>query len=175
MIDSLYQLVARDFMTSPAVACRDEAFFEEVADILADLDISGMPVVDDENKVIGVVSERDLAHMLGGPMVRLAVRRHNHRSSAHEITSLPRDARRVKDIMTAPALTATQDAPVKELARMMRVNQISRVPILDKDRLIGLVTRGDVLAAIAQLCATDPGRRAAPVVVAARAPTSANA
>lgn len=53
-------LRVRDVMTAPAVACTDEAFFEEVAEILADRDISGMPVVDSAGRVIGVISERDL-------------------------------------------------------------------------------------------------------------------
>ncbi|HZJ49934.1 MAG TPA: CBS domain-containing protein [Actinomycetota bacterium] len=90
-------------MTAPAVACRDEAFFEEVAETLANWDISGMPVVDASGTVVGVISERDLAHALGGPMVRLAVRRHNHGPFKRDLHDMPRNIRR--DVMTTPPVT----------------------------------------------------------------------
>lgn len=139
--------VARDVMTAPAVACREEAFFEEIAEILADRDISGMPVVDRRGAVVGVISERDLAYALGGPMVRLALRRHNDHP-LHGVADLPRGARRAKDIMTTPPLTVLADAHIDDVARLMRLHQVNRIPVVDGGRLIGVVTRGDVLGAI---------------------------
>lgn len=148
--ERLVEPTARDVMTSPAVACRAEAFFEEVADILADRDISGMPVVDAEGSVIGVISERDLAYALGGPMVRLALRRRNERP-LHGVTDLPRGARRAKEIMTTPPLTTSSSAPLEEVARLMRVHQVNRIPVVDAARLVGVVTRGDVLGRVAHM------------------------
>lgn len=141
---------ARDVMTAPAVACREDAFFEEIAEILAERDISGMPVVDRIGRVIGVVSERDLAYALGGPMVRLSLRRHNEHP-LHGVAELPRGARRAKEIMTRPALTVSPDSPLDELARLMCVHEVNRLPVLDGGRLVGVVTRGDVLGALAHL------------------------
>ena len=138
---------ARDLMTAPAVACREEAFFEEVAEILADRDISGMPVVDRDSRVVGVISERDLAYALGGPMVRLALRRRSARP-LHGVGELPRGVRRARDIMTTPALTVPGDAHLDDIARLMRLHQVNRVPVVDDHRLIGVVTRGDILGAI---------------------------
>ena len=145
------QVTARDVMTAPAVACRAEAFFEEIAEMLADRDISGMPVVDESGSVVGVISERDLAHALGGPMVRLALRRHNHGPFMRELHDMPRGTRRAKDVMTSPPVTVAPQAHLDEIARLMRVHQINRVPVLDSGRLVGVVTRGDVLGAIAHL------------------------
>lgn len=156
---------AGDVMTAPAVACRDEAFFEEVAEILAERDISGMPVVDASDRVIGVISERDLAHALGGPMVRLAVRRHNHGPFMRDLRDLRRGIRRAKDVMTTPAVTVGLDAHLDEIARLLRVHQINRVPVVDSDRLVGVVTRGDVLGAIAHLDRTEIDLTRPPVVV----------
>ena len=107
---------AADVMTAPAVACRYEAFFEEIAEVLADRDISGMPVVDASGRVVGVISERDLAHALGGPMVRLAVRRHNHGPITRSLGEMPREVRRAKDIMTSPPVTVGPDAHLDEIA-----------------------------------------------------------
>lgn len=111
--DSVREPVVRDVMTAPAVACREEAFFEEIAEILSDRDISGMPVVNKAGEIVGVISERDLAHALGGPMVRLAIRRHNHGPFLRDMHQMPRGARRAKDIMTTPPVTVSSDAHLR--------------------------------------------------------------
>lgn len=139
--------IVTDAMTAPAIACRDDAFFEEVAETLADRDISGMPVVDAIGRVVGVISERDLAYAWGGPMVRLALRRHKQRT-LHDLADLPRGERRARDIMTAPAITVSSIEPLDEVARLMRMHQINRLPVVDRDLLTGVVTRGDVLACV---------------------------
>lgn len=155
---------AGDVMTAPAIACRDEAFFEEVAETLAERDISGMPVVDARGEVVGVISERDIAHALGGPMVRLALRRHNH-GPLRNITRIPRSARRAKDVMTAPPLTVGLETALDEVARLLRAHQVNRVPVVEDGRLIGVVTRGDVLAAIAHLDHAEMDLTRPPVLV----------
>ncbi|MGI8708923.1 MAG: CBS domain-containing protein [Actinomycetota bacterium] len=156
---------ARDVMTAPAVACRDEAFFEEVAEALSDRDISGMPVVDDSGKVVGVISERDLAHALGGPKIRLAVRRHRHGPFMRDLHAVSLQARRAKDVMTTPPVTVAPDAHLEEIARLMRIHQINRVPVVESEQLIGVVTRGDVLGAIGHLDHAEIDLTRPPVLV----------
>ena len=148
---SVAELTAADIMTAPAVACREEAYFEEVAELLADREISGLPVVDAASRVVGVVSERDLAHALGGPLIRLVLRRPVHsgpfpRSRSHAV---PIGAKRVSDVMTSPAIVVDPEMPLRELAQTMLEQQINRIPIVHLGRLVGLVTRGDLLGAIA--------------------------
>jgi CBS domain-containing protein len=158
-------LVAGDIMTGPALACRDETLFEEIAEILADRDISGMPVINNLGDVVGVISERDLAHALGGPMVKLAVRRGNHvpfRGAMHERSW---GGRRAKDIMTSPAVTVVPGAPMDEVARLMKFHQVNRIPVVEAGRLIGVVTRGDVLGAIAHVEHAEIGPTRPAVVV----------
>jgi CBS domain-containing protein len=140
-----------EIMTTPAVACRGKAYFEEAAELLSERDISGMPVVDGQGHVVGVVSERDLAHALGGPMVRLALRRPNHMPFHEKVGDMPRSSRRIKDVMTAPAICIAGEASLHDAARLMAIHEINRLPVVDGDRLIGIVTRGDVLGAIAHL------------------------
>lgn len=168
MLDRIDRAAAADVMTSPPVACRTDAFFEEVAESLADRDISGMPVVEDSGEVVGVISERDLAHALGGPMVRLALRRHNHRPADIELADLPRGGRRARELMTAPAVCVTTETPLDEIARLMREHQINRVPVLDSGRLVGVVTRGDVLGEIGHLEREHSEAVGAPIVVGGR-------
>lgn len=159
------QPAARDLMTAPAVACRDEAYFEEIAELLAERDISGMPVLDAKGELVGVISERDLAHALGGPMVRLALRRHHHGPLMRDLRETPRGARRVRDVMTSPALSVEPDASLEEIARLMHVHQVNRIPITEEGRLVGVVTRGDVLGAMAHLERTARDLSRPPIVV----------
>lgn len=142
-------LRAHHLMSTPAIACREEAFFEEVAELLSRNEISGVPVVDSAGEVVGVVSERDLGHALGGPLVRLAIRRPRHGTTLPDLRDIPRDARRARDVMTSPAITADAETPLRQLAELMIARQINRVPIVQKGRLVGLLTRGDLVSAIA--------------------------
>ena len=143
-------LRAADIMSTPAIACRPETFFEEVAEILADRAISGMPVVNGDNEVVGVVSDRDLAHALGGPLMRLVLRR-PVRSGPFLRAPSPREGSRAQDVMTAPAMLAHPETPIHTLAEIMVKDEVNRIPIVRAHRLIGVVTRGDVLAAVAGL------------------------
>jgi CBS domain-containing protein len=117
---------------------------------LADRDISGMPVINADGAVVGVISERDLACALGGPIVRLALRRHNEKP-LQSVAELPRGDRRVRSIMTAPALTVSPREGLEEVARLMRINQINRIPVIEDGSLVDLahesidVTRPPVL------------------------------
>lgn len=145
------ELRARDVMSAPPVACRPDAYFEEVAEILADRDISGLAVVDDDDELVGVISERDLAHALGGPLVRLAVRRNGHPPLPEDLKNVPRPGRMAKDIMTAPPITVSLETRLTDIAGLMATHKINRLPVMQADKLVGMVSRGDVLGAIAHL------------------------
>jgi CBS domain-containing protein len=128
----------------------EESYFEEVGELLADREISGLPVVDAASRVVGVVSERDLAHALGGPLIRLVLRRPLHGGPfQREAHALSLGAKRAKDIMTSPAIVAYPDTPLSRLAQIMLEQQINRIPIVHQGHLVGLVTRGDLLGTIA--------------------------
>lgn len=156
---------AKDLMTSPAVACREDAFFEEIADALADRDICGMPVVDDEGRVVGVILERDLAHAWGSPMVRLAVRRHPGGAIVRDLYDLPRRSRRARHLMTTPPITCEEGTPLWQLAQTMVQRDIGRIPVVNgAGTLAGVVTRGDVMRALFDDLRA-PGRDGAKTIV----------
>ena len=163
---SLRDHVAREIMSSPAIACREEALFEEVAELLADREISGFPVVNPDGDVVGVISERDLAHALGGPLIRLVIRRPVHTGPfLRGPRGVAGGARRAEDIMTSPAVVAHPDTPLHTLAEILVEEQINRIPIERDKRLVGVVTRGDVLAAIAGLSHREAELEEPPVVI----------
>ena len=158
--------VAHEVMSTPAIAVREDAWFEEIAELLADREISGVPVVDDRGVVTGVISERDLAHALGGPFIRLAIRRPVH---SGPFLRLPRGAstaaKRARDIMTQPAISAHAETPLHALAEIMVKDKVNRIPVLRAGRLVGVVTRTDVLGAVAGLNRSQVAMNEAPVVV----------
>ncbi|MET9395303.1 CBS domain-containing protein [Streptomyces sp. NPDC006624] len=146
-------LMARDVVTAEYGTP-----FKEVVRLLGEHRISGLPVVDEDDKVIGVVSETDLMlRQAAGPggetwLTRLRRRRHSP-ESRFASRALPRAWRDpagstpvAGGLMSAPAVTVRADATVTEAARLMAGHRIERLPVVDEeDRLIGIVTRHDLL------------------------------
>ena len=140
-------ITAVNVMTSPAIACREEMRLEEVAEVLGDHRISGLVVVDANDRLVGMISERDIAHALGGPLMRLAVRRPAREGDADRRFAIE-GARVASDVMSSPVVIGRPDTSVRALAHEMAEKQINRIPIVDDERLIGVVTRGDVLKGV---------------------------
>jgi CBS domain-containing protein len=131
-------------MSEPAVACSEEAPIDYVVDLLADREISGLPVVDRRGRVVGVLSERDVADALGGSLLRLAL---HHAADTGPFLRTPRNGlkRVARDIMTTPAIIAAPDTNIGDLAAMMIDHAVNRIPIVADGRLVGIVTRADIL------------------------------
>jgi len=136
----------QDVMTTDVVAVKQDAPFKDIATMLGRHRVSAFPVVDDDGKVIGVVSEADLlpkealVAVSGLPPGRLSVMLHHKEfSKAGGIT--------VTDVMTRPAVTVTADEPVTSAARLMYSCKVKRLPVVDsRGRLVGIVSRADVLS-----------------------------
>jgi CBS domain-containing protein len=137
-----------DVMTTEVATARPDAPLKELAAQLAERGISGMPVVDDEGVVVGVVSEADvLAKALPGPEDEGALARLLRRDDA-DVRRL--DARLVRDVMTTPAITIEEYWPVAEAAERMLESKINRLPVVRDGRLVGLVSRADLVRAFAR-------------------------
>jgi CBS domain-containing protein len=126
-----------------------------VARLLADNSISAVPVCDDSGAVLGMVSEGDLMR----PFVNTNVKRRawwltllaDGTELAPEFVDYVRlDRHEVGDLMTRPVIAATDTASVTELAEQMVTHRTKRVPIVRDGKLIGIVSRADVIRAIAQ-------------------------
>lgn len=138
-------------MTTEVVRAEYGTPFKAVARLLAEHRVSGLPVVDDDQHVIGVVSETDLMlHQAATPLAyepppRFRVARLTPRARRRAAKVRARTAGR---LMTAPAVSAHADDTVVEAARTMVEHRVNRLPVLDEDdRLVGIVTRHDLLTA----------------------------
>jgi len=136
----------RDLMSTDIVAVRRDATFKEMAATLRQHRVSGFPVIDDEGKVIGVVSEADLLakealadSQPGGPGRIASLVHHKEVQKAAGVTA--------GDLMTHPAVTVGPDDTAEHAARMMYSLQVKRLPVVDAGgSLVGIISRADVLA-----------------------------
>jgi CBS domain-containing protein len=136
-----------DVMTTQVWTVRSGTRLKEAAEILTEQRISGLPVVDGENHVVGVLSEGDILFKeIGGPGKGSFL----DRWLTLPLTGLNEKlaARTVGEAMTAPAVTIDAKRPLAEAANTMIDEGVKRLPVVDDERrLIGIVTRADLVRA----------------------------
>ncbi|GGY88722.1 hypothetical protein GCM10010300_36020 [Streptomyces olivaceoviridis] len=135
-------------MSGDVVTARYGTPFKDVVRLLRDHGISGLPVIDEDDRAIRVVSESDLMQRQARPSGsggRLSVWACRLRRRTRESSARSR-ARTAGGIMSAPAVTVRAEAGLPEAARLMARHGIERLPVVDEeDRLVGIVTRRDLL------------------------------
>lgn len=136
----------RDIMRRDVITVRPETPLKEVARLLVEHGISGLPVVDAEDRVLGVVSEGDLivkerGAEAGRPRILGALLGGDR--SRTELTKV--EARSAGDAMTSPAVTIEPGAPVRAAAALMVERQVNRLPVVEDGKLVGIVTRADIV------------------------------
>lgn len=141
-------LKVRDLMTADVVTVRPTTPIKDAARLLVEHRISGMPVVDG-GRVVGVISEGDLIVKEHGadpverrPLARIFGDSPETRAQLAKIVALT-----AGDAMTAPAITISADALVAEAAATMMRRGVNRLPVVDSDELVGVVSRADIVRA----------------------------
>jgi CBS domain-containing protein len=132
-------------MTVDVASVGPNATLKQVAELLVERGISGVPVVAADHRVLGVVSESDIiVKAVSRPAVGDLLARLAGRESADERR---RDATTDYEAMTEPALTIGPDRPLSEAARVMLDAGVNRLPVVAGGRLAGIVTRADLVRA----------------------------
>jgi CBS-domain-containing membrane protein len=142
---------ARDVMTSPVITVKPTTSVKEVARLFLERRISAVPVVDNQGKVIGMVSEGDLVHRAEISTERrrpwwLVLMAGDPGLAAEYIKA---HAKRVSDIMSRNVITAAPDTPLNEIAETLEKYGIKRLPIVHDGQLVGIVSRANLVQAIA--------------------------
>ena len=133
----------KDVMTTHVVAVRKNASFKDMAARLREHRVSAFPVLDEDNKVVGVVSEADL---LTKEALEFAVPG-KVSTMLHQRELAKAAAVVAEDLMNKPPVTIGPDEFVTHAARLMYTRKVKRLPVVDADgRLIGIVSRADVLS-----------------------------
>lgn len=139
-------VTAGDVMTTGVVCVQAATPVKEVADTMAAHGISGVPVVDQENRVVGVISEKDFLFHMGSPDKASFMEVIAHCLSGGGCVALSMRRQNAEDIMTSPAITVRSDASVSAVSGILTENGINRVPVVDKQgKLIGIVARADIV------------------------------
>jgi CBS domain-containing protein len=142
-----FEMLVQDVMTRDVISITKYESIMQVANILTEKNISGLPVVDKEKKLIGIITQADILSMVG------VGREHTFKDLLKYMLGEPLPERRlgdhVGDIMTSPALTIKPDANIAEAVRIMDEKRIRRLTVVDdKNVLIGILTRADILKAV---------------------------
>ena len=142
---------ARDVMTSPVITVKATTTVKEVARLFLERRISATPVLDDQGKLIGIVSEGDLVHRSEISTERrrpwwLVLMAGDEGLAAEYIRA---HATRVDDLMSRNVITAAPDTPLHEIAEMLEKYGIKRLPIVRDGQLVGIVSRANLVQAIA--------------------------
>ena len=140
---------ARKIMTSPVHFVHSDQPVLEVAGLLARVQVAGVPVVEKKNEsVVGVISEKDFMRRMTDAdqsfMGLVAACMGSKGCPALKIKGQV-----AADIMSSPPITVSPDTAVYEIFELMREKNINRVPVLEKSRLVGIVSRDDLLGALA--------------------------
>lgn len=144
---------AADVMVSNVITVAPDANVADVAQILLTNRISAVPVVDAHGELKGIVSEGDLLH-------RVEAGTERHRSWWLEFMTAKQTlasefvkshSRKVSDVMTRRVVTAAPDTPLDEVAGLLERNAIKRVPIVKDKKVVGIVSRANLLQALATL------------------------
>jgi CBS domain-containing protein len=114
------KMQAHEVMTRAVVAVRDDRAISDAAQLLVEHGISGMPVVDSEDTVVGIITERDV--LLRHELIRF-----------------------VSDVMTPNVITVEESTPLVDIVDILLAHSIKRVPVLREGRLVGIVSRSDVI------------------------------
>jgi len=148
---------ARDVMVCGVISVGPDIPVQIAANAMVSNCVSALPVIDIYAKLVGIISEGDLIR-------RVEIGTERHPSGAGE-TPMPSDslarefvrsrAKRVSDVMTREVITAQPEASLREIANMMERHSIKRVPIVENERVVGIVSRANLLQVLARVNDTD--------------------
>ena len=140
------ELRALDVMASDVAVISPKAFVIDAARLMLERRVSGLPVVDDRGQLVGVISEGDLLR-------RVEIGTEAECSGSFFSSEIAHDFRKshgqhVEDVMTTKAASVLPNTPLAEIARLLQLMQLKRVPVTDHGKVVGVVSRTDVLRAL---------------------------
>ncbi|HJT37418.1 MAG TPA: CBS domain-containing protein [Actinomycetota bacterium] len=133
---------ANEIMSAPVITAKSSAQLKEVAALMLRHDIGAVPIVDDDELLIGIVSEDDILPLQSIEDPRL-----------HALTKLvgkKRVARTAAEVMIRKVFTTRPDADVTEVARLMHAMHVKTLPVVEDGRVVGIISRRDVLKVLAR-------------------------
>jgi len=149
---------AADLMTSFVITMRPDATIEFAAQLMLQYRISGLPVTDTDGAVLGIVTESDLLRRAETGTEKRHARWVSFLIGPGRLAQeyVHTHGRKVGEVMTERVFTVTPEMPLADLVALLEMKHVKRVPVVDQGRLIGIVSRADVMAALVGLLAEKP-------------------
>src|SRR5271155_5751814 len=153
---------AMDVMTTEVITINEDATVQAAAKLLVEHGISAVPVVDSENRVIGMVSEGDLLHRTETGTERCRSWWLDMMASTNKLAGdyIKSHSGKVKDVMTHDVISVTDMTPVADIAVLLETNRIKRVPVMHDGKLVGIVSRANLVRALAMTITQASGSEA---------------
>lgn len=149
---------AHQIMTRSVVTVAPDATILEAASIMLRQHVSGLPVVDAAGKLVGIVSEGDFIRRseIGTQRKRGRWLKFLLGAGTAATDYVHEHGRKISDVMTSEPLTVTEDATLEEIVTLMETNGVKRLPVMNGDKLVGIVSRANLLQAVASLAREIP-------------------
>jgi len=149
---------AHQIMTRSVISVTPDTTIVEAANLMLQRHVSGLPVVDAKGKLVGVVSEGDFIRRseIGTQRKRGRWLRFILGPGKSASDFVQEHGRRVSEVMTASPLTITEDTALPEIVDLMEQNNVKRLPVVRGDKLVGIVSRANLLQAVASLAQQIP-------------------
>ncbi len=149
---------AREIMTSPVISVQPSDSIETAVRLMLDKNISGLPVIDESGKLVGLVTESDFLRRaeIGtqkkrGKFLQFIL---GTGKLAEEFAQA--HGRKVSEVMTSGPITASPETPLDEVVALMEKHSVKRLPVVDDGRVVGIISRSNLLHALASLVTGTP-------------------
>ena len=162
-----YNVRVADVLSAPVLLVGEEASLFDALMLMRTHNVSGLPVIDAKRRLVGVLSEKDLARVVLGssdyPEIQgvldvLMLGLSDQPSDSLQRVRQGLEAVHVRDAMSHPPFVIRPDAPLELAAEVMRDQRINRLPVVEDDCIVGIVTRHDLVRALIPTVLTPPRR-----------------
>jgi acetoin utilization protein AcuB len=143
-------MLVRERMSTQPVTIRVDVTITKALQVMRESEVRRLPVLNEEGQLVGIVSEKDLLYASPSPATSLSI------YEMHYLLS----RLRVTELMTADPVTVSPDTPLEEAARIMADNKIGGLPVMEGDKLVGIITETDIFKVFLEMLgARDRGLR----------------
>ncbi len=149
---------AHQIMAKPVITVAPDATIIDAANLMLQKHVSGLPVVDSTGKLVGIVSEGDFIRRseIGTQRKRGRWLRFILGPGRSASDFVQEHGRKISDVMTKSPLTITEDAALAEIVELMERNNVKRLPVVRDGKVVGIVSRANLLQAVASLAREVP-------------------
>jgi CBS domain-containing protein len=152
---------ARDIMTRDVTTVRPDTSVRDIAAVMVEKHISGVPVLSDDGKVVGIVSQSDLLHRAEIGTERKHKWWFRIFADSSELAREYAKAHGLKarDVMSRYVVSVRDDAELRDVADILDARRIKRVPVIQEGRVVGIITRGDLVRALSHAQISKASKR----------------